>query len=222
MQIVAEPMTGLATTLVSPILKEALQEVTRQIKAADARGKKNAKACAGYLEALRAAVVGIESEYDNILLKAKMTRIADDFQRMRLLERLQAYVHGNALSEKIWYIQGSLRSSRNVLQNDAAAWWGHHPRKEDRELATARLVSLLDELDGYLGGLKGYGFNPKNESAADLKMCLKMIESLATQADQTAWNTLVKGASDARSSGPLRVLSERIGELIVNLESAFG
>jgi hypothetical protein len=216
----AEP-TVLAT-VVSPILKEALQEVIGYLKAADDRAKKDAKATAAYLEALRAAIVGIEGEYDNILLKAKMCRIADDFQRKRLLERLEAYVNGNDLREKIWYIQGKLRSCRGVLQNDANAWWGRHPRKKDRQSATADLIKLLDSLDGYLQGLAGWGMDAKNASAADLQKCLALIAALTTAVDQAAWNKLVTEAAAARDAGPLRNFSQHIGGLVVNIESAFG
>jgi len=150
-----EPVsTALGEMVASPLLQQASQKAfgfldrARQFAVDDARG------CTNYLEAVYQAIVGLEAEYDRLLVEAKSCDLEDQEEVASLVKQIEMYLMGEHLRPALQNALAGLQQCSQALQSYAGRWLQRPSKRKDRQDAVKRLGDLLEDLESFLKSLE--------------------------------------------------------------------
>jgi len=126
---------------------EAAVLAAEHIKRAGSPAASAAERCIAYLEAAEAAIDGLETEYDELLIEAKFCDLTTRTDREELDKRIERYLHLDILRPQLQKATAGLKTSLNEIRQAYAPEVGK------------RLAVVLKTLTGYLDHLDQTGLS---------------------------------------------------------------
>jgi hypothetical protein len=179
-------MADVMSNLASTALSKALGIASEHLKSVREVERENISGCLKFLEAASAAVTGLESEVDEILIDAKtIGRFGwDNEHRGVLHRRLDSYLNKSQLQDVLNQAVHGLDACLQAASRDAAGFFQLPRVREDKLEATDALLELLSQLRGYLRSLSDVsGENFIGPSGLNLPELLSLQRALTGSPD---------------------------------------
>jgi hypothetical protein len=128
-------------------VSEAAALAAEHIKRAGSPAASSAERCIAYLEAAEAAIDGLETEYDELLIEAKFCDLTDPTDREELDKRIERYLHLDILRPQLQKATTGLKTSLNEIRQ------AYEPK------VGQRMAAVLETLTGYLDDLDQSGLS---------------------------------------------------------------
>lgn len=194
----------------SAIMLEAFKQGKELLQKADAFAADDAKRYAAYLEAARAALHGLEQEYQEIVVEANHCQLDRPEQVAALRKRIEDYLHVKKLREILDDAVMGVDIGRATLEGYATRWYLSltPAKKQQREQAVVHYADVLNELksrvrelDNWPKGATGFAVDAllgidTYLGMGNEKMLREFIASLRVEGHQeelTAFTGAVRG-----------------------------
>ncbi|MFP2926486.1 hypothetical protein ACLESO_14945 [Pyxidicoccus sp. 3LG] len=114
----------------------------------------DARAVASYVDAVYQAIVGLEAEYDRLLMRAKNCDLQNLEEVASVIREIDAYLMGENLRPLLTRAAAGLQQCRESLQKFADRFLQLPSRRVERQEALRALESLLWDLKNFLDVLE--------------------------------------------------------------------
>ncbi len=162
--------------IVSTLVAKAVELAQNKLSEAKQFTVQNVQRCQSYLEAARAAINGLEAEYDAILVEAKWCDPNQVEEMKDLYRRIDAYLYGEHLRPLLRQSIDGLQACHAALQANADQFLPWPWRRPDRQKAVAGFTDLLQALLLYFYKLDNDLSGPSGVNVPSLQLIQQHLE----------------------------------------------
>jgi hypothetical protein len=202
-------------------LDKAAGLATAYFNKAQESDKADVTAAKNYLEGIYACILGLEIEYDQILIDAKHVNLDQPKQTKALKKRINAYLNGRTLLPLLERGLTGLESSYKALGIDANRFLLLPSQRKSRQISVVELEKLLQDLRQYYNGLIPILENPITGVGLDNLLDLHGLLESDILLGPAQWESKVQGLQTDRDFGPMMRFAGDVEKTANNLRAAF-
>ena len=208
-------------------LKEATRLAQDYIGKAEKLALEDVERCQNYLRAAQVAIIGLETEYDQIIVQAEICELDQPEQVRQLRERIREYLMVDKLRPELQKAVAGLDECRKALQKDANRFLQWPWTKKNRQVAVTEFADLLQQLVQYLKELDSRDLEYRQAGTGVAQASLHAIMgwlSYGAPTDQSrskGFSQLINSIQQDRTKDRLLDSTERIERIINRLLLAF-
>lgn len=208
-------------------LKEATRMAQDYISKAEQLALEDVQCCQNYLRAAQVAIIGLETEYDQILVQAEICELDQLEQVKKLHERIREYLTVDKLRPELLKAVAGLDECSKALQKDAHRFLQWPWIRSNRRTAVTDFATLLQQLVQYLKDLDGRGLAYRPAGTGVAQASLHAILDHLNQRkpfDQSStrdFSLLINSIQQDRTKDHLLDSTEQIERIINRLLLAF-
>jgi len=180
--------------------------------------------CKEYLLAAQEAILGLEAEYDEILVQTRLLDCNDADQIAELRLRIENYLAVDKLRPLLIKATQGIESCKEIWNADTNKWWNRPKIKGKKNRSLEEVNVLLEDLVIYLYDLDEQGLKfRRGGSGVGIKWLEYIIETLKSQLvnKRIELDNILEKAMKDRNKGRLLDFTKRITKTIVVLLAAF-